>query len=264
MPEQSRPYVLQVEQLSKSFRGLQAVRDYHLALAEGELLGLIGPNGAGKTTLFNLFTGVVKPSVGRIRFNGVDITGHKPEQIARLGMARTFQKLRLFKSLTALENVKVALQSSQSVALWEVFLTLPRFRAAEKQLAAEARELLALLDLDGARETPAGQLSFSQQRRLEIVCALALSPGLLLLDEPTGGMNPNETETLMRLITGLHQQLKLTIILIEHNMQVVMNICRRIQALNYGQVIAEGEPAAIQRDAQVIEAYLGHTVVSNW
>ena len=254
-PNQSR--LLQVEGLNKSFRGLQAVCDYDLVLEPGELVGIIGPNGAGKTTLFNLLTGVVKPSSGRIYFNNADITHYRPERIARLGIARTFQKLRLFSALSALENVKVALQTGQQVRLWDTLLSLPRFTSSEHHLTKQARELLNFLGLDEMRHAVAHTLSFSQQRRLEIACALALSPHLLLLDETAGGMNPSETDELMTLIMRLHQQLDLTIILIEHNMQVIMGICRRIQALNYGQVIAEGEPAAIRRDSRVIEAYLG-------
>jgi branched-chain amino acid transport system ATP-binding protein len=262
MSHQNQPYLLHVQKLNKSFRGLQAVSEYHLSLAQGELLGIIGPNGAGKTTLFNLVTGVVRSTSGSIHFNGEDITGHRPEQIARLGIARTFQKLRLFKSLTVLENVKVALQTSQHVQLWQVLLSLPAFSSSERHLVERADELLNLLELEGVRHKPAESLSFGQQRYLEIACALALSPRLLLLDEPAGGLNPNETDQMMRLIARLHQQLNLTIMLIEHNMQVIMNICQRIQALNYGRVIAEGNPAAIQSNPHVIEAYLGQTVKS--
>lgn len=253
----AQPYLLQIKKLNKSFRGLQAVSDYNLALAQGELLGIIGPNGAGKTTLFNLVTGVIKPTSGQIYLDGGEITHHKPEVVARLGIARTFQKLRLFKPLPAIENVKVALQTSEHVRLWDVLLNLPHFNRSERALAGRARELLALLELDGLQETPAERLSFGQQRYLEIACALALSPRLLLLDEPAGGLNPSETEHMMHLIARLHQQLNLAIVLIEHNMQVIMSICQRIQALNYGRVIAEGDSAAIQSNAQVIEAYLG-------
>lgn len=260
MPEQNRPLLLQVENLSKSFRGLRALDNYNLILTQGELLGIIGPNGAGKTTLFNLLTSVVRPSGGRIRFNGTDVTHFRPEQIARLGIARTFQKVRLFKPLSALENVKVALQVHQPVQLWDALLSLPRFTASERRLHEQARDLLRLLELDGVRDAPAETLSYSQQRRLEIACALALSPRLLLLDEPAAGMNPSETDDLMRLIQRIHQEFDLTIMLIEHNMQVIMGICRRIQALNYGQVIAEGPPDAIRRDPHVIEAYLGEVV----
>jgi branched-chain amino acid transport system ATP-binding protein len=257
MSKPNQSYLLQVDGLSKSFRGLQAVSDYDLTLEAGELVGIIGPNGAGKTTLFNLLTGVVTPSAGRIIFNNTDITHSRPERIARLGIARTFQKLRLFSALSALENVKVALQTGQQVKLWDALLSLPRFTNSERQLTEQAVELLDFLGLAEARHAVAHTLSFGQQRRLEITCALALSPRLLLLDEPAGGMNPSETDELMKLIVRLRQQLDLTIILIEHNMQVIMGICRRIQALNYGQVIAEGEPAAIRRDTRVIEAYLG-------
>lgn len=258
MPEHSSAVLLQVEKLSKSFRGLQALRDYDLTLAEGELLGIIGPNGAGKTTLFNLLTGVVKPTAGRIRFNGHELGGARPEFVARLGIARTFQNIRLLKPLPVLENVKVALQVRQSVHLWDALLSLPRFLASERELSQQAREYLDLVGLDEMRHEPAERLPYGHQRRLEIACALALQPRLLLLDEPAAGMNPTETEELMRLIEHLHQQLGLTIMLIEHNMQVIMGVCRRIQALNYGQIIAEGSPEAIRNDPEVIEAYLGH------
>ena len=251
-------YLLQVEKLNKSFRGLQAVRDYDLKLAQGEFLGIIGPNGAGKTTLFNLLTGVVKPTSGRIDFDGADITYSRPERIARLGIARTFQKLRVFKPLSALENLKVALQTSQRPQLWQVFFSWPHFTSSERELTKQAQELLTWLNLNEVREARAETLSFGQQRRLELASALALSPRLLLLDEPVSGMNPSETEEFMQLIGRIHQQLELTIILIEHNMQVVMGVCRRIHALNYGEVIAEGEPEAIRQNADVIEAYLGH------
>jgi branched-chain amino acid transport system ATP-binding protein len=192
-----------------------------------------------------------------VRFNGTDITGLRPEKIARLGMARTFQKIRLFKSLTALDNVKVALQMHQPTRFWEVVLALPRFMAGERRLTDRGRELLSLFDLDDVRDVLAERLSYGQQRRLEITCALALSPRLLLLDEPAGGMNPTETDELMRLILRLHNQYDLTIMVIEHNMQVIMGICRWVQALNYGEIIAEGDPAAIRSNPQVIEAYLG-------
>lgn len=249
--------LLNVSGLNKTFRGLHALQDYHLTLAPGEFLGIIGPNGAGKTTLFNLLTGLVKPTSGSIVFDGQEISRYRADQIARLGIARTFQKVRLFQSLTALENVRVALQSQTHAGLWEVLLSTPRFLSQEQTLVERAMALLAAVNLDAAAGEPVLRLSYNQQRRLEIACALALAPRLLLLDEPAAGMNPTETEALIRLVQELRRQFDLTIILIEHNMQVIMGHCERIQALNYGRVIAEGVPEEIRNNPDVIEAYLG-------
>jgi branched-chain amino acid transport system ATP-binding protein len=255
------PTLLSVHGLNKAFRGVHALRDYHLALLPGEFLGIIGPNGAGKTTLFNLLTGLVKATSGSIVFDGQEISRRRADQIARLGIARTFQKIRLFQALTALENVCVALQSQTRAALWEVLLSAPRFVAQEQTLIDQAIGLLAHVGMDVAAHEQVLRLSYNQQRRLELACALALRPRLLLLDEPTAGMNPTETETLIQMVQELRRQFDLTIILIEHNMQVIMGHCDRVQALNYGEVIAEGAPAAIRNHAGVIEAYLGQATL---
>lgn len=249
--------LLHVSQLSKAFRGVQALHDYTLTLQPRTLLGVIGPNGAGKTTLFNLLTGVVSPDRGRILFNGQDITGASPDAIVRAGIARTFQNIRLFRRMSVLDNVKVALQSTQPFRLAEAVLRLPRFVAQERALEERAKALLAMLELEPYATMPADSLPYGLQRRLEIAMALATNPKLLLLDEPAAGMNPTEANALMHLIARLRDELKLTIILIEHNMRVVMGICERVQVLNYGEIIAEGTPEAIQNDTRVLRAYLG-------
>lgn len=256
MPAQETP-ILQIENLSKAFHGLQALIGYRLQLRPGELLGIIGPNGAGKTTLFNLITGVLKPTSGRISFAGRDITGLSPAAICRAGIARTFQNIRLFSSISVLENVRISLQLHAHTNFVETLLSLPAFHARERDLAAQAGELLDLFGLGDYRDMPAKSLPYGLQRKLEMACALASQPRLLLLDEPAAGMNPSETEELMALIRDIRDRFDLTIILIEHNMRVVMTICERIQALNYGEVIAEGSPEEIRNHPAVIEAYLG-------
>jgi len=250
-------YLLEVENLSKAFKGLLAVDQYHLKLRPGEILGIIGPNGAGKTTIFNLLTGYLRPTCGTIQFQGCDITRLPPDKIAALGIGRTFQNVRLFPSMTVLDNVKTALQLRDRDNLLTTLLSWPSFVARERRLTQRSFEQLALFDLDDQADMPATALPYGDQRRLEIVRALALQPKLLLLDEPTAGMNPHESIEVLQLIRRIHEQYDLTIIIVEHNMPVVMQLCERIQVLNYGRIIAEGTPEQVRTNPRVIEAYLG-------
>jgi len=258
-PETRDACLLEVKGLSKSFKGLLAVSRYHVKLCRGEILGIIGPNGAGKTTVFNLITGTLAPTAGQVYFKSQDITGHSPYRIARQGIARTFQNIRLFRSLSVLENVKVGLQMHGRAGLGETLLSLPGFTRRERSLTDAALQFLELFGLADQRHSPAHSLPFGLQRRLEIASSLATRPELLLLDEPAAGMNPREKEELVALIGQIKQDFELTIVLIEHDMRVIMGICDRIQTLNYGEVIAEGSPVEIQNHPQVIEAYLGHS-----
>ncbi|MCD6364085.1 MAG: ABC transporter ATP-binding protein [Synergistetes bacterium] len=249
--------ILKVEGLTKDFGGLRALSNYALSLEEGELVGLIGPNGAGKTTVFNLLTGVIKPTAGRICFRGVDITGKRPDKIAALGMSRTFQNIRLFGALSVIDNLKVAYHMHRRYGLVSALLGFSSFKREEMEIEQRALELLELFDIERYKDRRADSLPYGDQRKVEIVRALMTGPELLLLDEPACGMNPQETEELMELIKRIREEFSLTIFLIEHDMKVVMGICERIQVLNKGELLAEGKPEEIRENPKVIEAYLG-------
>ncbi|KFN88516.1 ATP-binding cassette domain-containing protein [Streptococcus ruminicola] len=249
--------LLDVKNLTKNFGGLTAVGDVTMHLDKGELVGLIGPNGAGKTTLFNLLTGVYEPSEGSVSLDGTLLNGKKPYKIASLGLSRTFQNIRLFKDMTVLENVLVGMANQNNPHLLASFLRLPKFYHSEAKLRQKAMELLAIFDLDGDAETLAKNLPYGQQRRLEIVRALATEPKILFLDEPAAGMNPQETAELTQLIRRIKEEFDITIMLIEHDMSLVMEVTERIYVLEYGRLIAHGTPDEIKTNQRVIEAYLG-------
>ncbi len=249
--------LLEVSGLSRSFRGLQALSDYDLSLPAGTIHGVIGPNGAGKTTLFHVLSGFLRPSAGSIRFDGRDITGSPAYRVARLGIARTFQNIRLFGDLPVIDNVRAGLQGHARRSLAGMLLSNATFRAQERELAERAIELLRLFGLDGQRDRLARHLPYGDQRRLEIARAVATGPRILLLDEPNAGMNPVETQELLALIRGIRDEQGITIVLVAHDIPLVMNLCDRIQVLNYGRIIAEGNPATVRSDPEVIAAYLG-------
>jgi branched-chain amino acid transport system ATP-binding protein len=249
--------LLETQSLGVRFGGLLALDNYNLALPEGGLFGLIGPNGAGKTTVFNLLSGFLSPTQGTMAFAGHDLQGLPPHARTRLGVARTFQNIRLFEDLSVLDNVLVGLHCRRRTGWWEGLLHAPRYRREERQGRRRALSLLEEVDLKDAAQERAGQLPYGHQRRLEIARALATRPRLLLLDEPAAGLNPQETLELMDFLRDIRARHRLTLLIIEHNLRLVMHLCEHLTVLDHGLTIAAGTPPEVQKNPQVIKAYLG-------
>ena len=249
--------VLDVRNLGIDFGGLTAVDSVNVTLGPTEICGLIGPNGAGKTTIFNLLTSVYQPTRGSILINGIDTKGMTTSKVTKLGIARTFQNIRLFSEMTALDNVKVGMHNQIKCSFLSSILRLPSYYKSEKKANEKAMELLAFMGLEDVANVKAGSLPYGVQRRLEIVRALATNPSIILLDEPAAGMNPSETTELMHQIRRIRDTFHIAIFLIEHDMNLVMNVCETIAVVNYGRIIAKGTPEEIRANPAVIEAYLG-------
>lgn len=249
--------LLEVENLTMQFGGLKAVDGFSFALQKGDLAGLIGPNGAGKTTVFNMLTGVYRPTLGDVRLCGKSLVGRKPYEISELGVTRTFQNIRLFKNLSVIENILIAGHQHLQTGLWDCLTQSPAFHLEESKARQKAMDLLAVFGLEKKAQEKASSLPYGEQRKLEILRALATDPKLILLDEPAAGMNHAETHALMETIAKIRRDFDLTVLLIEHDMKLVMGICEKIAVLDHGVKIEEGNPDRIRASAKVIEAYLG-------
>lgn len=254
--------LLKVDNVSMVFGGLRAVSNLSMHIDEGELIGLIGPNGAGKTTAFNMITGVYTPTEGKVYFNGQQSSGKKSYQVTQMGMARTFQNIRLFSELSVIDNVKIAYNMHVTYNLADAIVRDGKYLSEEDYITQKALDLLKIFHLEEEAHEVAKNLPYGKQRRLEIARALATEPKLLLLDEPAAGMNPQETKELMEMIRWIRKEFNLSILLIEHDMGLVMGVCERIYVLEYGMKIAEGTPDEIKQNARVIEAYLGEEVIN--
>ncbi|WP_419557323.1 ABC transporter ATP-binding protein [Phascolarctobacterium succinatutens] len=254
--------LLKVDNVSMVFGGLRAVSNLSMHIDDGELIGLIGPNGAGKTTAFNMITGVYTPTEGKVYFNGQQSSGKKSYQVTQMGMARTFQNIRLFSELSVIDNVKIAYNMHVTYNLADAIVRDGKYLSEEEFITQKALDLLKIFHLEEEAHEVAKNLPYGKQRRLEIARALATEPKLLLLDEPAAGMNPQETKELMEMIRWIRKEFNLSILLIEHDMGLVMGVCERIYVLEYGMKIAEGTPEEIKQNARVIEAYLGEEVIN--
>lgn len=254
--------LLKVDNVSMVFGGLRAVSNLSMHIDEGELIGLIGPNGAGKTTAFNMITSVYTPTEGKVYFNGQQSSGKKSYQVTQMGMARTFQNIRLFSELSVIDNVKIAYNMHVTYNLADAIIRDGKYLSEEEFITQKALDLLKIFHLEEEAHEVAKNLPYGKQRRLEIARALATEPKLLLLDEPAAGMNPQETKELMEMIRWIRKEFNLSILLIEHDMGLVMGVCERIYVLEYGMKIAEGTPEEIKHNTRVIEAYLGEEVIN--